>query len=100
MWSKIIGVLILSSVLVIGSQKDASEASISLEANTGISEILESLGDNSLTNHLPDLSIRGVSAEKGKEIITQGHTTRPNGRQMSRISVHFECIACHNIINS
>jgi mono/diheme cytochrome c family protein len=47
--------------------------------------------------HAVDTTVEGASAEKGKEIVTQGFTTHPKtGHKTRRQSKYFTCIACHN----
>ena len=61
-----------------------------------VAEVLMKLGDSSAP-HLPDLSVEGASAERGKDIVLNGYTIAPDGRKSERVSRHFVCTSCHNV---
>ncbi|MFK7932664.1 MAG: c-type cytochrome [Saprospiraceae bacterium] len=66
-----------------------------LKDNTSVGEVLEKLGDTPLAK--PDLSVNGVSAEKGKSLILTGFAKAPSGKMTDKQSKHFVCTSCHNI---
>ena len=57
-------------------------------------EIFERLGKIKL--HKVDSSVQGFSIERGRELVTLGYTTDPQGRKTSRQSKYFVCTACHS----
>ena len=65
-------------------------------AEDGVAKVMKELGYNNI-NHFPDLSIKGVSAKAGEEIIKYGFTNRPGGRKTKKQSKHFVCTSCHNL---
>lgn len=66
------------------------------DGRSSLAETLKMLGDKPLP-HQPDLSIPGVSAQKGAEIVMKGITTSPDGKRTGKQSNHFVCTSCHNI---
>ena len=63
---------------------------------SSLAKTLEMLGDEPLP-HKPDLSMKGVSAEKGAELVLKGITTAPKRKKTNKQSNHFVCTSCHNI---
>lgn len=63
-----------------------------------VGEVLIDLKDPAIIPHLPDTSLRGVSVERGRELVLEGRTTKPGGGKTRRVSAYFECTACHNIV--
>lgn len=66
------------------------------DANTPVSELLVALGEEPSRNE-PRFQYPGVSAERGRELVLQGYTSRPEGGNTARVSKHFVCTSCHNI---
>lgn len=64
--------------------------------NSSIAEVLEKLGDETLMPK-PDFSIKGVSAEKGADLVLRGITKDVKGGKTSKQSQHFVCTSCHNV---
>lgn len=64
--------------------------------DSSVADVLQKLGDARIMHH-PDFSIKGVSAEKGKDIVHKGITTKPKGGKTSKQSHHFVCTSCHNV---
>ena len=60
-------------------------------------KLMESLGYDSV-DHFPDTDVFGVSANRGKEIVTKGFSSRPGGGRTKKQSKHFVCTSCHNIV--
>lgn len=48
--------------------------------------------------HQLDSKVKGVSAEKGRDIVFKGITTDPNGKRIKKQSKFYTCIACHNTV--
>ena len=63
---------------------------------TPVAEILERLGDRALP-HQPMMHLRGVSAENGRRLITEGFASRNEGGKTAKQSAHFVCTSCHNL---
>ncbi len=61
-----------------------------------VAQVLQLLGDESLP-HYPDTTIKGVSAEKGKQLVLTGFATDAVGKKVAKQSAHFVCTSCHNV---
>ncbi|MCB0518324.1 MAG: c-type cytochrome [Lewinellaceae bacterium] len=61
-----------------------------------VADVLVQLGE-APAPHQPDFGIEGVSAERGRDIVTKGRTSSPFGGESKRVSKHFVCTSCHNI---
>lgn len=48
-------------------------------------------------DHLPDLSVEGVSAAVGEDIVKYGVSKREGKQKSKRQSKHFVCTSCHNL---
>lgn len=67
-----------------------------LSDDDALSAVYEKLGKIKI--NAINTSIAGVSAEKGKEIVLQGYTTKPDGKGKTKMqSPYFKCTACHNV---
>ena len=62
-----------------------------------VQSIIEQLGGPELP-HQADLSMPGVSVEKGMELLTTGITTNAKDRKTKPQSNHFLCTSCHNML--
>ena len=82
-------------VLFTGS-KDPRGDEFRAEESSSLSEVLEKLGDNPV-NHKPDLTVAGVSAERGADLVLRGITKKPKGGKTRKQSKHFVCTSCHNV---
>lgn len=60
-----------------------------------IYKLLEAFGDKPLP-HKANLTIKGASVERGREIVVDG-MSEVAGKKSRRQSKHFTCISCHNI---
>ena len=67
-----------------------------IQKSTPVWEVLQNLGEP-LPNHKVDESIKGASAEKGKELVLEGITKKPKGGKTRKQSKHFVCTSCHNV---
>lgn len=67
-----------------------------VDPETRVAKLLLTLGDKQ-PNHYPDTDVFGVSAERGKNIVLNGFSTRPGGGKTKRQSKHFKCTSCHNL---
>jgi len=66
------------------------------DTTTRVSKVLDILGDKG-PDHYPDTKKFGVSAERGRNIVMNGFSTRPGGGKTRRQSKHFLCTSCHNL---
>ncbi|NNE27556.1 MAG: cytochrome c [Saprospiraceae bacterium] len=48
-------------------------------------------------DHYPDTDEFGVSAERGKDLVMNGFSTKPGGGKTRKQSKHFVCTSCHNL---
>jgi mono/diheme cytochrome c family protein len=62
----------------------------------GVGDIYKKLGK--IPMHEVKTDVKGVSAEKGKEIVFKGITTDPDGKRIKKQSKFYTCIACHNTV--
>ena len=66
-----------------------------IHADDNVADVLEELGE--LKINVPDPSIKGASAEKGRQIIFDGRSKDRDDKRMTRLqSPYFKCISCHN----
>jgi len=49
-------------------------------------------------DHFPDTDEFGVSAERGKDLVMNGISTKPGGGKTRKQSKHFVCTSCHNLV--
>jgi mono/diheme cytochrome c family protein len=67
-----------------------------VDKQSSLAKTLEMLGDKPLP-HQPDMSIKGVSREKGADLVLKGITSSPQNKKTNKQSNHFVCTSCHNI---
>ena len=67
-----------------------------LSEDMPVADVLEKLGDEPAP-HQPKLDVKGVSVEKGRDLVLKGWTMSPLGGKSQRVSRHFVCTSCHNI---
>ena len=68
-----------------------------LSDDTPVAEVLAQL-DAELPDHSVRTDVEGVSAEAGRQLITEGVATKVAGGSGDRQSKHFVCTSCHNIV--
>ncbi len=68
---------------------------IELDENYDVSKMLVTLGDT--LNWNVNTSIKGVSAQKGYDIIHTGFVENVKGKKQKKQSKHFVCTSCHNM---
>lgn len=61
-----------------------------------VAALLVDLGDQPVS-HQPDMTIPGVSAERGADLVLRGITQNAKGNTTERQSKHFVCTDCHNV---
>ncbi len=89
-------IISLCSLLLINASKRAANPLPAASADSRLAETLERLGDTPLP-HRPNFNLPGVSAERGRELVLTGITTKPGGGKTNKQSKNFVCTACHNI---
>jgi mono/diheme cytochrome c family protein len=62
-----------------------------------VQKVIEQLGGEALP-HKADLNMKGVSVQKGMELLTTGITTNFNDKKTKPQSNHFLCTSCHNML--
>ncbi len=90
-----IPILFLISFLFL-SNEWLSSPTLVVSEDTPVAQVLLELGDQP-ADHLPDLSIEGVSVEVGRDIVQKGVARKPHGGKTNKQSNHFVCTSCHNI---
>jgi mono/diheme cytochrome c family protein len=73
------------------------EPSFLVDEEKPVADVLEALGEAPMP-HQVDQDVEGASAEKGRELVHIGITTRPAGGKTGKQSKHFVCTSCHNTI--
>lgn len=86
------GVIILAILLTLFGFASREQK---LPGDFPVYKLLEAFGDTPLP-HKANLTIEGVSAERGRDIVIEG-MSEVAGRKSRRQSKHFTCISCHNI---
>lgn len=90
----VIAFILGSTLLLFGSLKTPQ---FLLEREAPVAEVLKQLGDKTIT-HYPDMSIPGISAEKGKDLVLTGFSSGKDGQKVKKQSKHFVCTSCHNVV--
>ena len=67
-----------------------------IKRDSSLIDLLEQMGMD-YSDKKPDMSVKGVSALVGEDIVKHGFSKRSGEKKSRRQSKHFECIACHNI---
>ncbi|MBT8190098.1 MAG: cytochrome c [Bacteroidia bacterium] len=90
-------IIIFLAILIVVFISATALVSTSFELEPGmrVSKVLAILGDDDL-GHYPDTNVRGVSAERGRQLVFDGIASKPGGGSTRRQSKHFVCTSCHN----
>ena len=88
---------LIALVVGIGSLSADRKENIVLEKTTSVHKILSHLGEKE-TNNLPSTSLPGVSAEAGERMVLEGFSQDGVGRKYAKLSNHFVCTSCHNVV--
>ena len=91
-----ISILLFSIVILFASLVVDDKLVFIIDNTTPVWEVLEYLGEP-LPNHKVDESVKGASAEKGRDLVLKGKTKKPKGGKTKKLSKHFVCTSCHNI---
>jgi len=90
--SLFVAVMIVATA--IGFQSAAKSAE-PLDKEARLYKTLAQIGYRSV-DHLPDLTIKGVSAKVGEDLLKYGFSDRGD-MKVKRQSRHFVCTSCHNV---
>ncbi len=90
----IIALLLVGSGWAFTFTSDSSEFTV--DEQTPVWTLLQQLGEPA-PNHVANTSLRGVSVERGEQLVRYGITESPKGRKTRKQSKHFVCTSCHNI---
>lgn len=71
------------------------ETSLGWNKNTAVSTVLKALGAKERLHSIGSLD--STLVKKGRELIKQGYTEKPNGQKTKRISKFYNCTDCHNV---
>jgi mono/diheme cytochrome c family protein len=94
---KNVGSLIIVAIVVLVTITSSDKAHIkSWDDQLGVASVLRELGDSIVLSKLPDFTVKGASAEKGRSIIEVGFAEKPGGGKSGKQSSHFVCTSCHN----
>ncbi len=69
---------------------------VGINDQTPVADVLKQLGAPALP-HQVRTDVAGVSAAVGRQLVTTGIATTPQGGSTRRQSKHFVCTSCHNI---
>lgn len=87
--------IVITSVFLLGHASFRYEREV-LTAEMPVADVLEKLGAEAAP-HQPRTDVRGVSVDRGREIVLNGFTKGPDGSKSDRVSKHFVCTSCHNV---
>lgn len=87
-------ILLAGISLALASISLPEEAAI--DENTPVWQVLEQFGE-ARPNHDPDKNMTGASAERGRDLVLNGITSKPKGGKTRKQSAHFVCTSCHNV---
>lgn len=90
-------VAILAIVIGIISISANSKDVVVLSDNDTVHDVLAQLGEKE-TKNLSSTSLPNVSEEAGRRMVLEGFSQDGNGKKYARLSNHFVCTSCHNIV--
>ena len=88
--------LLLATVVFVSgfSASDPAQGPESWYDRTPLAEVLQFLGDPPPEHQI---AVREEQAKRGEEIVKNGFTTGPDGKQSSYVSKYYVCTTCHNL---
>lgn len=90
-------IIALMASLFLFSNLDLKEAPPAVSDQMPVQAAIDKLG-GSPSPHQPNTKgVRGVSIERGRDLVLKGRTSRPGGGKSERVSRHFVCTSCHNV---
>ena len=93
---KLTFIISLLSCILLFSNLDLKETPPVVSDIMPVQELLKKLGAEEAP-HLPKPDVKGVSAERGRDIVLTGRADSPSGGKSERVSKHFVCTSCHNV---
>lgn len=96
---RVIGVISAIGLMIFGGTLMSSlrQAPIVVEGDDTVIETLAKLGEKE-TDNVASTSGKNVSAEAGKRMVLEGFSQNSAGQKMAKLSNHFVCTSCHNIV--
>lgn len=96
---KNLGITIAILAIVIGVLSLAADRKedITLTDQDSVHDILAQLGEKEKSN-LGVPNMRNVSAEAGERMVLEGFSIDGKGKKYAKLSNHFVCTSCHNIV--
>jgi len=70
---------------------------VAISGDDSVHELLAQLGEKEF-NNLGVPSMPNVSAQAGKRMVLEGFSMDGNGKKFAKLSNHFVCTSCHNIV--
>lgn len=86
--------IVILIAVAIGFQS-AADSVVPIDKDERLFKTLAQIGYRSV-DHLPDLTMNGVSAKVGEDLVKYGFSERGD-MKVKRQSRHFVCTSCHNI---
>ncbi len=93
---KIAFILALFSCLFLFSNLAVEDSSDNISEVMPVAEVLGKLGAPKAP-HILKPNVRGVTVDRGRDIVLKGSTDSPFGGKSDRVSKHFVCTSCHNV---
>jgi len=88
--------LIAITVGVVSISADNREE-VNIAGDDSVHDVLAQLGEKE-TKNLSSTSLPDVSAEAGRRMVLEGFSQDGNGKKFAKLSNHFVCTSCHNIV--
>ncbi len=83
------------SLMAYNQNKNEVEPKFTFTDDTPVWDVLTYFGKVRL--HKADTTVKGATAERGKDLVLQGWTINPEGKKSKRQSKFFVCSSCHNV---
>ncbi len=89
-------IAILMAVVCFGFTAGIFLQPVPYDPNTPVSSVLMALGADAPEHYIGTTDMEKLGL--GKDIVITGSTYLPDGSQSQRVSEHFVCVDCHNIL--
>ena len=93
---KIAFISALFSCLLLFSNLDVDKTPTNISEVMPVADVLEKLGAPKAP-HIVNSTVKGATANRGRDIVLIGSTDSPYGGKSERVSKHFVCTSCHNV---
>ena len=87
------GILAIGIISVSATKKEV----VAINGTDSVNELLAKLGEKD-TRNVANSSLKNVSVEAGRRMVLEGFSQDATGRRMAKLSNHFVCTSCHNIV--